>query len=106
MEVTEFGHAAAQKIKDGAAAAIDMTGELADAAFRKGSDFKNAAIRRGTELKNTAIRATADSYEKCRSETDAYVQANPYRTALIAFSLGALVGVLTTISASRCSRKP
>ena len=117
MECTDnrtFGHAA-QKMKEGAAefkdaamqsgsefkdAAVQKTGELSDAAFRKGAEFRDAAMRKAAQLRD----ATAETYKKCRSGTDALVRENPYRTALIAFSIGALVGVFTAVSAARCSR--
>lgn len=101
---SDLKDAAVQKGSDFKDAAYQKAGEIADAAMRKGSEYKDAVVRKGTELKNSAVKATADTYEKCRSNTDAYVQANPYRTALIAFSIGALVGVFTAVSASRCSR--
>ncbi len=101
---SDFKDAAVQKCSDLKDGAVQRASDLAGAAVRKGAEYKDAVVRKGTELKDQAVRATAETYEKCRSETDAYVRSNPYRTALIAFSIGALVGVFAAVSAARCSR--
>ena len=58
--------------------------------------MKDAAI----ELKDVAVKTGAETFEKCCSETDSLVRANPYSIALLALSLGYLAGTMSTMLVS------
>lgn len=66
--------------------AMTHTHEIGSAAHK----IKEGAV----ELKNAVVQQSSDSLEKACKETETVIKANPYRSVLVAFGVGALLGAV------------
>ncbi len=90
MEVANRFGSAVEKLKDGAS-------ELGSAVADKSIALKDAAIEKGRE----AYQKSAQKVKEVHAKGETFIQANPYRSVLVAFGVGALIGVAATFVANR-----
>jgi ElaB/YqjD/DUF883 family membrane-anchored ribosome-binding protein len=60
-------------------------------------EIGNAAhkVKEGAmELKDAVVQQSSETLEKACKETETVIKANPYRSVLIAFGIGALMGAV------------